>query len=104
MEKEMVQDLSEQISKILKDNITLHSIRQGEGVFNITSFEIIRDQLLTLTGEKWAKTNGNLKLVEDQSYPDMVFFCPTCKQMVKNTLCNITGENTKVGWRKVLIT
>lgn len=33
----------------------------------------------------------------DQSYPDMVFYCPTCKKMVKNTRCNIVDS----GWAKV---
>lgn len=42
-------------------------------------------------GEKWRK------LAKDQSYPDMVFYCPECKKMVKNTKCNIVDSN----WRKV---
>ncbi len=34
---------------------------------------------------------------DDQSYPGMVFYCETCKRMVKNTKCNIVDS----GWVKV---
>lgn len=52
----MTQDLGEKIDKVLKENITLHSIRQGYGVFSITSFETIRDQILALIKEAGYKS------------------------------------------------
>lgn len=38
----------EDVKKVLQSNITLHSIRQGYGVFNVTSFDIIAKEICQL--------------------------------------------------------
>ena len=39
-------EAEEKLIKILEEHITLHSVRQGYGVFNITSFEEIARGIL----------------------------------------------------------
>ena len=43
--------MKEGIAQVLKENITLHSIRNGYGVFNISSFEEITNSILALIQE-----------------------------------------------------
>lgn len=38
----------------------------------------------------------------NQDLPDMVFYCPTCGKMVKNTKCNIVEPEDGYVWMKVL--
>ena len=48
----------------------------------------------------WISGEPNLALIdEDQSYPDMYFFCPDCKKTQVNHDCNIVEGET---WRRVV--
>ena len=64
----------------------------------VTAIEnIFTDHVLALIEEA-----GYVQLADDQTFPNMAFFCPDCRKVQTNTRCNITGE-VKHGqsWRKV---
>ena len=54
-------DIEKEVEKILKKNITLHSVRQGYGVFNITSFTILAKEISGLF-EEWAKEKTRIEI------------------------------------------
>ena len=103
-------ELGEQIAKILDANIKLHSIRQGEGVFSISSFEQIRIEIVTLVKAslpELAKKAGYMKLSPDQSLPEVLDCsdcpCPEDKECGQCFEYDGFNQAIKQGWRKVIL-
>ena len=90
--EELVEWVAEQIKPLAKNYVLgyIHNLNELEPELK-KALDCYTAQILS---------HPDLALIDDdQSYPDMYFWCPDCKKTQVNHMCNIVeGER----WRKVI--